>query len=153
MLTIEQKACNDETWHHINRVQHYINIFVKELIDRAIAHDQSKLKTPEVEGFTKLTEKLKGLTYGSEEYKESLKELRPTLDHHYANNRHHPEFHKNGIKDMNLIDLVELICDWKAATERHNDGNIRKSLEINTKRYNISDELSGILENTVNHLF
>lgn len=37
MLTTEQKACNDETWHHINRVQHYINIFVKELISRVEA--------------------------------------------------------------------------------------------------------------------
>ena len=31
------------------------------------------------------------LTYGSDEYKACLTEMKPALDHHYAANRHHPE--------------------------------------------------------------
>ena len=62
---------------------------------------------------------------------------------------HHPECHKNGINDMNLLDLIEMFCDWKAASERHNDGNIRKSIEINGKRFNMSDQLVKIFENSV----
>lgn len=30
---------------------------------------------------------------------------------------------------MNLIDIVEMFCDWKAASERQLDGNLLKSIE------------------------
>ncbi len=67
------------------------------------------------------------------------------LEHHYGNNSHHPEFYENGIKGMNLIDLVEMLCDWKAATLRHINGDLLKSIEQNQKRFNYSDELKQIL--------
>jgi hypothetical protein len=54
---------------------------------------------------------------------------------------------------MNLLDLVELLVDWKAASERHNDGNIRKSIEINKTRYGIDSQLVKIFENTVKEMF
>jgi hypothetical protein len=50
---------------------------------------------------------------------------------------------------MNLVDLLEMVCDWKAATLRHANGDIEKSLEINQKRFGYSDELKAILRNTV----
>ena len=49
---------------------------------------------------------------------------------------------------MNLIDLCELIADWKAASERHNNGNLIKSIEINAERFQIDDQLKQILLNT-----
>lgn len=49
---------------------------------------------------------------------------------------------------MNLVDLVEMFCDWKAASERHNDGNIRKSIEHNAGRFKIGRQLQEILEAT-----
>jgi hypothetical protein len=79
--------------------------------------------------------------------------MKPALDHHYANNSHHPEHYKNGIDDMSLLDLVEMICDWKAASERHNNGNIRKSIEVNGKRFEMSPQLIRIFENTADLLF
>lgn len=42
--------------------------------------------------FTRFTPRLKGMTYGSPEYKQCLAEMGPGLRHHYAANRHHPEF-------------------------------------------------------------
>jgi hypothetical protein len=75
--------------------------------------------------------------------------LKPALDHHYANNSHHPQFYKNGIDGMNLLDLVEMFFDWKAATERTKDGDIRKSIEINSTRFNISPQLVSIFVNTI----
>lgn len=57
-----------------------------------------------------------------------------------------PEF---GISGMNLIDLIEMLCDWKAATIRHNDGDIRKSIAINQKRFGYSDEMKRFMLNTV----
>jgi hypothetical protein len=57
-----------------------------------------------------------------------------------------------GINGMTLFDILEMVCDWKAATERHADGDIRRSLVINGNRFKISEQLSEILENTVNEL-
>ena len=125
---------------------------VPEVLRRANAHDNSKLATPEKEMFDEVTERLAGLTYGSDEYNESLKYLKPALDHHYAKNSHHPEHYKDGINGMNLFDLVEMFFDWKAASERHNDGNINKSIEINGKRFNMSPQLIEIYENTAKML-
>ena len=49
---------------------------------------------------------------------------------------------------MTLIDLCELIADWKAASERHNSGNLIKSIEINAERFHIDAQLKQILLNT-----
>jgi len=57
-----------------------------------------------------------------------------------------------GLNGMSLLDLVEMLCDWKAATMRHNDGDILRSVEINQKRFGYSDELKSILLNTIREL-
>lgn len=78
--------------------------------------------------------------------------MRPALDHHYALNRHHPEHFEDEIKGMNLIDIIEMICDWKAASERHAVGDIHKSIVINQERFGFSDDLKAIFINTVDIL-
>jgi hypothetical protein len=50
---------------------------------------------------------------------------------------------------MDLLDLVEMFFDWKAATERTKDGDIRKSVEINSTRFNLSPQLVNIFNNTI----
>ena len=184
-----------ETYKHILTVQRFMSICIKHLITKSLAHDQSKLHTPEAETFEEYTPKLAGVTYGSEKYKGYLAQMKPALEHHYASNKHHPEHSKlwkcvmcknicrdsekiyppndenkvffcpvcckNGIiyecslekhiglEGMNLLDLIEMLCDWKAATLRHNDGDMLKSLEINAKRFGYSDELKQIFKNTI----
>ncbi len=84
-LSLEEQATNYDTMKHIRRVQALIHYFVSELLKRADVHDNTKLETPEVEYFTKYTEKLSGMTYGSEEYNRNLEEnMKPALEHHYA---------------------------------------------------------------------
>ena len=139
---------NLQTVFHIMEVARNLNFFAKSLLDRADRHDQSKLEDPEAEAFAEVTEKLSGVTYGSAEYDKYRSELGDALAHHYSNNRHHPEHYKNGIRDMNLVDLVEMFCDWRASSMRHNDGNIRKSIEHNAKRFDIPPVLASIFENT-----
>lgn len=78
--------------------------------------------------------------------------MKPALNHHYATYRHHPEHFQNGINDMNLIDIVEMIADWKAASERQKDGNLLVSIEKNAKRFHIDDQLKQILINTAKTL-
>lgn len=339
MLSEQQKSTNYDTFRHIERVRNLLNTCVADLIKRGELHDQTKLLPPEVEAFTEYTPKLATCTYGSDEYKGYLAAIKPALDHHYAHNRHHPEFqriseewkpvvgfedsyevssfgsirsieriverasgqgdllkksqpikqyvtpkgylrlqlsqqgkqknlmghrivaeafienpdqkpqinHKDGnkknncvanlewatasenlqhaydndlkkaavkyviecpslglvafgceematllrqagvdrasasgvwnainggshldldligsqfetwmdspVSDMNLLDLVEMLCDWKAASERHNDGNIRKSIEVNANRFGLSPQMVKILENTADVLF
>jgi len=140
----------DETKKHIDNVMHCILMIIHELTDRATKHDESKLCSPELETFMEYTPKLATSTYGSTEYNQFLTEMKPALDHHYANNRHHPEFFKeDGINGMNLVNLIEMLCDWKSASLRHNDGSIIKSIEYNKKRFGISDQLTQILLNSV----
>ena len=148
-LTLEEQATNAATMHHISMVQKFLHRFAVDLIARGEIHDQSKLESPEVEAFSEWTPKLAGSTYGSPEYEAARKAMGPALSHHYAKNRHHPEHFKDGVNDMNLLDLVEMFCDWKAATMRHNDGNIRKSIAHNADRFGLSPQLVKILENTV----
>lgn len=141
-----------ETTEHILRVRELLYIVQNKLEARGFAHDQTKLGPFEKPIFDKVTGTLKGLTYGSEEYKEALKNLGPALEHHYANNSHHPEHYLEGVSGMSLLDVIEMLCDWKAAGERHANGSMAKSLEVNNSRFKISDQLQSILENTSKEL-
>lgn len=139
----------NDTADHIGKVQNYLFDVAEEFANRAMRHDASKFHSPEKELFDEFTPKLAGCTYGSEEYKQFISELKPALDHHYSINSHHPEHYPNGVNGMDLFDLVEMFFDWKAATMRHNDGDIVKSIEINEKRFNISPQISDIFRNTL----
>lgn len=143
----------NQTLIHIRRVQDLLRDVANRLIARAIIHDRSKLQEPEASVFEAATSRLRGLTYGSEEYKACLAEMKPALDHHYTHNRHHPEHWNGGIKEMTLLDLIEMLVDWKAATERHADGSIEKSLIHNKGRFGYSDELASIFARTVLELW
>lgn len=148
-LNQEEKAVSYETMRHIERVRNLLNIMIIHILERQEMHDQSKMESPEVEIITERTKDLAPLSFGSPEYEAQKKEMKVSIEHHYAHNRHHPEHFKNGIKDMNLIDLLEMFCDWKAASERHNDGNLRKSIEINAERFGMSLDLAKIFENSM----
>ena len=138
----------EETQKHKNRVKELLNQASDEILNRSKNHDNSKLESPEKELFDEYTSKLGGVIYGSDQYNEFLKALKPALDHHYENNSHHPEHYENGIDGMNLFDIIELFFDWKASGERHRGGNIYESIRINKARFNISDQLEKILINT-----
>jgi len=144
---------SEETKKHIATVGKFISKLQNMLDERKYRHDGSKLKDPEKSIFDEYTPKLRGCTYGSEEYFNFLKEMQVALSHHYKENRHHPEHHPHGIKDMTLIDICEMLADWQAACFRHADGDIYKSIEINQKRFGFSDELKQIFINTVKECF
>lgn len=148
-LTQEEQATNFITWQHIYEVQKLVQKTGMLLQKRMLTHDQSKLKDPEVELFTVMTPKLKTAEYGSDAYKQFLVDLKPALDNHYAKNPHHPEHYANGIDGMNLIDIMEMLCDWMASVSRSPNGNIMKSFEINEKRFGMSPQLVQIMKNTV----
>jgi hypothetical protein len=137
------------TREHIDQVRLLLMRVTRNLFERAERHDASKLASPEVEIFDEFTPKLAGSTYGSDEYKGFLAAMKVGLEHHYAANDHHPEHFPGGIADMSLVQLTEMLCDWKAATLRHKDGDIRRSIEQNQQRFGYSDEVKRILLNTL----
>ena len=141
-----------DTKEHISKVQELGQKIFANLHYRFLKHDESKLKTPEKEVFDEFTPKLKDSTYGSSEYKDYLNEMSFALEHHYQFNKHHPEHWAEGIKDMSLIDLIEMIVDWKAATLRHDNGDILKSIELNQERFGYGDELKQIFINTISEM-
>lgn len=190
-LTPEERAYNFETMLHMARVRNLLNIFVYELLHRGERHDLSKIERPEVT-ILAAAPSLHGIDYGSEAYAESKRIVAPALEHHYANNRHHPEHFKTvdteeirrlvadivdleecedlsqavkarlvkrlkddvaalstSVNGMNLVDIVEMFLDWKASSERHATGNIRKSIEHNAGKFGLSPQLVRIMENTV----
>lgn len=154
-----------DTLNHKDKVKKYMHMIGWEMIERGFDHDNSKLESPEKEIFDEYSPKLSNTTYGSDEYKKYLKEMEVALNHHYENNDHHPEYfalrYKNrstgkpyfkGLSGMNLLQLTEMITDWYASSQRHEDGDIFKSIEINQERFGYSDEIKLILINTINYL-
>lgn len=127
--------------------------YVDELLDRKANHDKTKLEYPEKQEFDKYNQKLKELTYGSEEYKQNLYILRNALCHHYRYNRHHPEHFGNGIYGMSIMDLTEMICDWKASSERQINGNIFDGIQKGLERFSYDKKMVRVLSNTVEKYF
>lgn len=144
-----------DTNDHIDKVGGRIAQFSAAMLARAMAHDASKLQDPEKSGYDVLSFKLQDVVYGSDEYMAAVVEAKPFIDHHYAANSHHPEHYSNGIAGMSLLDIVEMLCDWKAASERTEwakQGSIAASLVFNANRFGIDPQLASILENTVKEL-
>lgn len=140
---------------HIDRVQQLLKECTRVLVQRGIDHDLSKLIEPEKSAFDRLKAlSLSGMAYGSEEYRACLRAEKPAIQHHYEANSHHPEFYgEQGINGMSLFDVLEMLMDWKAATERMKDGgDIEKSLVINTERFKIEPQLAKILDNTLREM-
>lgn len=138
--------------HYLSTTKHkawvltYILAFCAKLIWRGIVHDLSKYRDPEASRFAEVLPELEDTTYGSEEYDELLDRLEPALVHHYAMNRHHPEHFEHEdmkpppIRAMHLLDVTEMFIDWRAATRRHKDGDIAKSVQVNAERYGFEDD-------------
>jgi hypothetical protein len=141
-----------DTLDHIAKVKTRIEEITTRLNIRAIWHDRSKLSEPEKSGYDALTIALKDCVYGSDEYRAALAEAKPVIDHHYKANSHHPEHWESGIAGMSLLDLVEMLADWKGASERTKQGSIAASLAHNKERFGIDAQLAHILENTVKEL-
>lgn len=136
-----------ETHKHIGHVQNFMGRIIDAVRQAAIAHDKSKFEEPERSAYAVVIPKLAGLEYGSEEHRRVLGLMRPAIKHHQSANRHHPEFHSKGLAGMDIVDLAEMVCDWKAAAMRGGD-DFEKSLKVSLKRFNIEEPLASIIVNT-----
>lgn len=147
------------TWEHINLVQSILAVAQQQLLIRSVNHDWSKLLEPELGVFDEYTPRLATTDYGSAEYFESLKGMKPALDHHYAAHSHHPEHYERGVLDMDAIDLLEMCADWIAAGERTPlrdgetpRGKMERVLESQQQRFGYGEEVAGIIATTIRRL-
>lgn len=133
---------------HKRRVGLYLQKVANALFGRAVVHDNSKFSPEEYEPYEEAFPNLQKYAYGTEELRAELRKIKPAIKHHFANNDHHPEWHDQGIDGMDLIQLIEMVCDWIAASER-SQADIFKGLEMNKERFKINDQLYCIIKNTV----
>lgn len=137
-----------DTKLHILNMKKIAEPISKDFLLRILQHDKSKLESPEKECYDALIPQLKEHTYGSPGYFRVKKEMEKTgLAHHYQENRHHPEHFKNQIHDMNLVDILEMLCDWYAASMRSDTG-FEEGFKKNIERFHISKDLEEVLWNT-----
>ena len=141
------------TMKHIARVRQLLGEFAVEMIRRGDVHDASKLteaETGPLDAMQAVIDKEGQAPFGSEEYRRRTAMLKPMLDHHYANNSHHPEHYPNGVNGMDLFDVVEMFFGWKAASERGEESAM--SISDACDRFSVSPQLQAILENTADRL-
>jgi hypothetical protein len=135
---------------HKRLVGHYLQRFTSALFERAVVHDASKFGPEELEPYAKMLPRFAKAAYGSEEYIACCRGIKPALDHHLQNNTHHPEFYPGGINDMDLFDVVEMVCDWIAAAQRANGDTVR--LDLQRTRFGIDDQLYKMICKTAETL-
>lgn len=135
------------TLQHISRVRKKISYFVSVLEQRAQDHDKSKIEEPEIIGWAAMDQEPK-YEYGSPAYYDKMDRYKEVFDHHYAVNRHHPEFYHNPEQEMNLVDLIEMLCDWFSYKEEFTYEEGYRCISEQCKRFHFSHTLKKILLNT-----
>jgi hypothetical protein len=131
--------------NHITLIQCHLFTIIRELQRRAIGHDLSKFQEDEFSGFVQINKIAREYPYGSDEYKASLKEV-DAVELHYSRNDHHPEYFSDGISDMNLFQLIEMVADWKAASEAYGQTSFGESLRKQRKRFNINEKQFHVIQ-------
>lgn len=137
-----------DTRQHILNVQRQMYKVIEKLIARTYNHDSSKYDREEAHTYAKVVPMFKGKKYGTPEHKAVGDMLGEAWEHHEKNNDHHTGYHLNGINDMNLISIIEMLCDWKAASMRNPNQNFKESCLMNCKKYGADDQLTKIIMNT-----
>lgn len=151
------------TNHHIELVQNNIylwqdreeyNHIFDELSLRAINHDQSKFSEPELTPYVWLTWRSHciinnipfDLPTGMDQ------KIRDAVFHHVSNNRHHPEWHLDP-DSMTEVDLIEMICDWKAVGQEFGEKNLAGYAErVLGRRFNFSQNKLKLIWDLINKI-
>lgn len=143
----------DTYYHKVNICNVICLLFIPELYARADEHDNSKLEEPEKSIYDEFIPKLRTAKYGTPEYEQIKKDMRiKGGDHHNKFNRHHPEYFEKGVSGMNLLDFMEMVCDWFAASLR-SDTSFLDGLDGNVSKYGIPPMMRHIIMNTYYDVF
>lgn len=137
---------------HIARVQLKLESLILELNKRCMNHDASKLKEPEISLWERMDAEER-YPYGSKEYFDKIERNKEVFNLHYQNNSHHPEHYFNGVLDMDLLDLIEMLCDWISYKENITYNEASSIVEEQGTRFGISADLLEVFKNTLANYF
>lgn len=138
------------TSEHISRVMfnmlrmsEHDGLGIGTIYERAMAHDESKYSESEKEAYIYLTEhyrcKRLGIAY---EYPKGIQDkVDMACKLHVKTNKHHPEAWHD-CNDMQFLDLVEMVADWKAMSQELNQhyGSPRIWATENIDRWKFTSE-------------
>ena len=145
---MQLSTTEQETRRHIHRVQQLMYRFVRILLNRCENHDHSKLEEPEKSGFTAMDAE-PNHEYDSPEYHAKLARYKAVLDHHYKHNSHHPEHYAGFVAEMDLIDLLEMLCDWASRRKGLSVIDTITLVEQQAARFDFPPMLASIMLNTL----
>lgn len=111
-----------ETFLHIRAVQKNIKMIIHLLQGKQVLHDHTWYEDADE----------RGLQEGDPKWQKA----------HYAKNTHHPEHFHNDISKMDLIDIIEMVCDWVGEGAK---------VEKNIQKYGIDEQLAAIIVNTLKY--
>ena len=159
--SLEKIAANDNK---------YVNIFRAELIRRALIHDNDKCEEVVIIDGKHVPFQFAEYTVGSDyffgngaadmEYdSEEYRKLKSTayaglnaFDNHKTKiNDHHPEYYEDCTKDMKLLPLIEMVCDWWGATAYSNEDpkpKFRADTTTNIGHYGFDGYRKFVVERT-----
>lgn len=123
---------------HIMTVQGLLRRVARQLLNRADDHDLSKLGPDELGGMIEIDGIADRYGLNSPEYMVAL--LGKAIKLHQSRHTHHPEYHPNGVEDMSIFDLIEMVCDWKTANKLRGHPEWEKSVDMLVKRLSLSPE-------------
>lgn len=138
---------------HQKKVKKRIDLIVEELNRRAATHDLSKLQEPEFSAWCEM-DKEPHYAYDDPKYMEKKKRWEWLFEEHYRNskNRHHPEHWSGFYNDMDLVDLIEMLCDW-ASFMSFTSEEAPLYLEKQIDRFQFDNTIKDLLLNTFRNYF
>lgn len=158
-LNVKELYYESDTYKHKQIVADKMIKVVRNLLERAIKHDDSKLEESEKKYYINPVFILntEEIPFGSTRYTEVIKEMDKGWEHHKMNNDHHIEFFvpysvqtlNDPVLCMDLISLIEMCCDWIAAASRKGN-RPEDALKYIEKKYPINVQLRQVIINTIN---
>ena len=144
---------------HRDFVRKNFHDLISKLEARAIIHDVSKFQEDEFDGFVEADEMSLYKEYGSSDYHKKLKENKG-IALHLSRNSHHPEFYEDGatgftgirgINLMSFLDIVEMVIDWKSASETYGTDFI-KSIDYSIERFGAEPKIEWLIREIAKEL-
>lgn len=123
---------------HRGQVAYLLRELARQFEARADLHDLSKFKLDEFSEFVDINRIAREHAFGSKEYNDSLSGNK-AIALHFSRNRHHPEYHEGGVNQMNLVDFIEMVCDWIAASRTYGTTKWEDVITEQKRRFDLSN--------------
>ena len=146
-METSDSSTSSYTLAHINQVKSKMEFFASVLATRGTSHDSSKLIEPEYSGWLAMDQEPR-YPYGSEKYYDKINRYKEVLEHHYSLNSHHPEHFENPSTQMDLVDLIEMLCDWFSYSNNISWLEGYNTINSQCARFGLNDTIRHLLLNT-----